>query len=55
MRKSARWTIEQRFPSRAARDKEDDAIDSLPEGAPMSEHIDTWLVTYRAAGGVERR
>ena len=49
------WTVEQRFPTRAARDAADRAIDALPESAPMTEYIDTWLAAYRAAGGVERQ
>lgn len=53
--KSKHQTVEQRFPTAAARTLADQAIDRLPESAPMSEFIDTWLAAYRAAGGVERR
>lgn len=47
-------TVERRFPTKAARDKADEAIDLLPENAPMTEYIDTWLGVYRANGGVEK-
>lgn len=51
------WTtlVEKRFPTKKAREKADEAIDALPEDAPMTLFIDTWLATYRAAGGVEKR
>ena len=49
------WTVEQRYPTKHARDKADAAIDALPEADPMSNYIDTWLATYRDAGGMERR
>lgn len=49
------WSVERRFPTKHAREKADDAIDALPETAPMHVYIDTWLATYRAAGGVEKR
>ena len=51
----SKWTVEQRFPTRTARELADKAIDALPESEPMTAYIDTWLATYRAAGGIERR
>lgn len=48
------WTLEERFPTKTAREKADAAIDALPVSAPMTEYIDTWLRVYREAGGVER-
>lgn len=50
-----RWTVEQRWPTRHARDAADKAIDALPETAPMTEYIDVWLAAYRSAGGIEKR
>lgn len=47
--------LEQRFPTARARDVADKAIDALPESAPMTEYIDTWLAAYREAGGKEVR
>lgn len=49
------WPFERRFPTRHAREKADEAIDALPESEPMHVYIDTWLATYRAAGGIEKR
>lgn len=49
------WTVEQRFPTKHARDEADAAIDALEENEPMSRYIDTWLAAYRAAGGIEKR
>ena len=49
------WTVEQRFPTKRARDAADVAIDALPETAPMTEYVDTWLRVYREAGGVEKK
>jgi hypothetical protein len=51
----SKWTLEQRFPTKVAREKADAAIDALTESEPMTTYIDTWLATYRAAGGLERR
>jgi len=48
-------TVEQRYPTRAAREVADRAIDDLPENVPMTAYIDTWLAAYTAAGGLERR
>jgi hypothetical protein len=48
-------SVEQRFPTKRARDAADEAIDELPESAPMSLFIDVWLAAYRAHGGIERR
>jgi len=48
-------SVEQRFPTRRARDLADAAIDALCPTAPMTEYIDVWLATYKAAGGVEKR
>lgn len=48
------WPVEQRYPTKRARDLADQAIDRLPESAPMTAYIDTWLQVYRNAGGVER-
>ena len=52
MKKS--WTVEQRFPTKHARELADKAIDDLAEDAAMTVYIDTWLAVYRAAGGLER-
>ena len=53
MKKS--WTVEQRFPTKHARELADKAVDDLPESAAMTVFIDTWLAAYRAAGGIEKR
>lgn len=50
-----RPTVEQRWPTKRARDLADEAIDRLAESEPMHVYIDTWLAAYRAAGGVEKR
>jgi hypothetical protein len=47
-------SVEQRFPTAAARQSADEAIDELPESAPMTEYIDVWLAAYRGRGGIER-
>lgn len=49
-----KFDLEQRFPTRAARDAADAAIDALPATAPMTEYLDAWLAAYRAAGGIEK-
>ena len=45
-----RWWREH-FPTIAARNAADEAIDKLPVTAPMSEYIDAWIAAYMAAGG----
>lgn len=50
-----KWTVEQRWPTKRARDVADAAIDALPETEPMTTYIDVWLAAYLAAGGVEKR
>lgn len=55
MSRASRWRVEDRFPTASARRKADEAIDALPEQAPMTEYIDTWLRVYREAGGREVR
>ena len=46
-----KW-MAQHFPSVAAREKADEAIDQLGEHEPMSRYIDTWVAAYVAAGGL---
>lgn len=48
-------SVEQRFPTKRAREQADAAIDELAETEPMHVYIDTWLRVYRAAGGMERK
>ena len=55
MKAKKTWTVEERFPTKMARDEADKAIDVLPVDEPMTVYIDVWLATYRAAGGIERR
>ena len=45
-------SVNDRFPSSFARAKADAAIDDLPEQAPMTEYVDTWLRVYRENGGI---
>jgi hypothetical protein len=47
-------TVEQRFPTKAARAQADAAIDHLPATEPMTTYLDTWLATYRKCGGIEK-
>lgn len=47
-------TVEQRFPTKRARDIADAAIDRLPATDRMDVYIETWLQTYFANGGEER-
>ena len=47
-------TIEQRYPTKAARDKADEAIERMPETMPLTAFVDEWLTTYRRYGGIER-
>ena len=49
------WTVEERFPTKKARDAADETIDVLPVDEPMTTYLDVWLETYRAAGGIERK
>jgi len=49
------WSVEQRFPTKKAREAADAAIDALSETEPMTVYIDRWLETYRAHGGIEKR
>ena len=46
----ARWWREN-FPNASAREVADEAIDKLDVGEPMTKFIDTWLASYKAAGG----
>lgn len=55
MSKPKTWTVEERFPTKRARDEADKAIDALSVEEPMTVYIDVWLATYRAAGGIERK
>ena len=48
------WRVEDRFPTRSARKFADEAIDELPESAPMSAFIDAWLAAYKKAGGIDK-
>lgn len=49
------WTVEQRYPTRRARDFADAEIEKLAEDDPMWKYIDVWLASYRVAGGIEKR
>lgn len=48
-------TLEQRFPTKRARDAADEAIDALDVHEPMHVYIDTWIRVYRESGGLEFR
>lgn len=48
-------TIEQRFPTKRARDAADEAIDALDIHEPMYVYIDTWIRVYQESGGLESR
>ena len=48
-------SVEARWPTKRARELADAAIDALPETAPMTEYIDTWLATYKQHGGIDKR
>lgn len=48
-------TVEQRFPTKHAREKADEAIDELLENEPMNVYVDTWLAAYKSAGGLEKK
>jgi len=48
------WTMEQRYPTKAARDAADDAIVALDPKAPMTLYVDVWLATYKEHGGIEK-
>lgn len=52
MKKKKPKTFEERFPTVVARNTADAAVDSLAHDAPMTEYIDTWMITYKKAGGV---
>jgi hypothetical protein len=39
------------FPTKSARDAADLAIDAIDPREPMTTYLDTWVATYRAAGG----
>jgi uncharacterized protein YqjF (DUF2071 family) len=43
--------IARRYPTAAARQKADEAIDELSETEPMTAFLDAWLAAYVAAGG----
>lgn len=49
------WLIEDRFPTKLARDAADAACDALSPTEPMTAYVDAWLGAYRAAGGIEKR
>ncbi len=48
------FTVEQRFPTKHARDAADKAIDDLDVHEPMHVYLDTWIRVYRESGGLER-
>lgn len=48
-------TVEQRYPTKKARELADEAIDALSESDSMTLYIDTWLAAYKAAGGMEKK
>ena len=50
--KDREW-FRHRFPSAHARYAADKAVDALSNNALMRDHIDTWILSYRAAGGKE--
>lgn len=49
------WTVEQRFPTKKARDAADAAIVALDANEPMTAFVDLWIAKYREDGGIERR
>lgn len=55
MAKRKPLTDEQRFaklfPTRAARDAADEAVDTLSPREPMTAHVDAWVKAYVKAGG----
>lgn len=55
MASAKKWSLEQRFPTKHARELAGRATDEFPVSAPMTEYLDTWLATYRAAGGMEKK
>lgn len=44
--------VELRWPTKAARDAADKAIDALSTERAMSVYIDTWIEEYKRAGGI---
>ena len=50
MKKDDAW-MAKNFPTKAARDKADEAIDKLSVDEPMSKYLDVWVAAYITAGG----
>lgn len=47
-------TVEQKYPTKKARDAADKAIDKIDVNEPMCVFLDEWITAYRANGGIER-
>lgn len=47
-------SFEARYPTRAARDRADAAVDALSIHLPLSEHVRVWELTYLEHGGIVR-
>lgn len=48
-------SIEERFPTKRARELADAAVDALPLTTPIGECMDLWRMAYKAAGGIDKR
>lgn len=48
------WTVEQRFPTKLAREAADLAVDRLPISETMATHLDVWLEVYFSNNGIDK-
>lgn len=49
------WSVEQRWPTKKAREAADEAIEALGQDETMATYVDTWLSVYFANGGIEKK